>query len=86
DPQSQVVYREVSEGRTCPGLEFYFPLFFDSSATLFSYLPDSAMLITYRGILDGVRTYRAEIQDRYANANLDSTRRVLAPEFLYMDN
>jgi transcription-repair coupling factor (superfamily II helicase) len=33
------IYRGVSEGLAPPGIEFYLPLFFDTTATLFDYLP-----------------------------------------------
>ena len=38
DPQSSIIYREVSQGRLPAGIEFYLPLFFDSpvrSLTIF---------------------------------------------------
>ena len=40
DPKRSLIYREVSEGRTPGGLEYYLPLFFEQTATLFDYLPE----------------------------------------------
>ena len=45
DPKASIVYREVSEGRTPGGLEYYLPLFFEATATLFDYLPDSVLAL-----------------------------------------
>jgi transcription-repair coupling factor (superfamily II helicase) len=45
DPQASLVYREVSEGRTPGGLEYYLPLFFETTATLFDYLPAGVLAL-----------------------------------------
>ena len=34
-----MIYRGVSDGLAPPGIEFYLPLFFDSTDTLLDYLP-----------------------------------------------
>ena len=84
DPRRQTVYNEVSEGRTPAGTEFFFPLFFESTATLFDYLPENTLLITEQSIKESLRTIWAEIKDRYVNANYDPLRKVLPPELLYL--
>ena len=85
DPRRQSVYNEVSDGRTPAGTEFFFPLFFESTATLFDYLPDNTLLITEQSIKDSAGATWAEINDRYVNANYDPSRKVLPPEFLYLN-
>jgi transcription-repair coupling factor (superfamily II helicase) len=42
DPSRCMVYKDVSNGIAPAGIEYYLPLFFDETATLFDYLPDSA--------------------------------------------
>ena len=39
NPGSSLIYQEVSSGNAPGGLEYYLPLFFDQTATLFDYLP-----------------------------------------------
>ncbi|HAO32849.1 MAG TPA: hypothetical protein DCQ84_07855, partial [Candidatus Competibacteraceae bacterium] len=39
DPQRSPSYREVSAGNAPGGIEYYLPLFFEQTATLFDYLP-----------------------------------------------
>src|SRR5688572_27374389 len=39
DPTRSIIYRGVSDGLAPPGIEFYLPLFFDSTDTLLDYLP-----------------------------------------------
>jgi len=45
DPQLHLVYREISRGNTPAGADFYFPLFFSETATLFDYVPLNACWI-----------------------------------------
>jgi len=40
------IYRGVTEGLAPPGIEFYLPLFFNATASLFDYLPRDAVLAT----------------------------------------
>ena len=38
------VYRDIAEGAPPAGIEYYLPLFFDATATLFDYLPANTMI------------------------------------------
>src|SRR5690606_15280154 len=44
DPQRAPVYRAVSDGITPGGIEYWLPLFFDKTASLFDYLPENATI------------------------------------------
>src|ERR1700730_16371031 len=45
DPTKTSIYRGVSEGIAPAGVEFYLPLFFEGTATLFDYLPPNAVIV-----------------------------------------
>src|ERR1700686_3299959 len=45
DPTRTSIYRCVSEGPAPAGVDFYQPLFFASTATLFDYLPADAVIV-----------------------------------------
>jgi transcription-repair coupling factor (superfamily II helicase) len=85
DPRQQTVYNEVSRGNTPAGTEFFFPLFFERTATLFDYIQKDTVFVTTGEFGDSASTYWAEINDRYGNANYDITRKVLPPNQLYME-
>ncbi|MEA3291407.1 MAG: CarD family transcriptional regulator, partial [Pseudomonadota bacterium] len=85
DPAKQQVYSAVSRGNTPPGAEFFMPLFFERTATLFDYLPARSLLILDQAIDDTAGAYWAEVQDRFQNASFDPERRVLPPPDLYLD-
>ncbi len=42
DPTRSSVYKDIGNGITPAGIEYYLPLFFDATATLFDYLPRPA--------------------------------------------
>src|SRR5215203_1927255 len=44
DPTRSVIYRGVSDGLAPPGIEFYLPLFFDTTDTLLDYLPKDTVV------------------------------------------
>ena len=39
DPSKSTIYKDVSNGVAPAGIEYYLPLFFEATATLFDYLP-----------------------------------------------
>jgi transcription-repair coupling factor (superfamily II helicase) len=78
-PSKSRVYREISEGIAHGGIEYYLPLFFETTATLFDYLPDGSVILAPAG-LDAIfdRAW-AEIGERYELCSLDPERPVLQP-------
>ncbi|HZD52165.1 MAG TPA: CarD family transcriptional regulator, partial [Woeseiaceae bacterium] len=79
-PSKSRVYREVSEGVAHGGIEYYLPLFFESTAILPDYLPQSAAVFVPSELDDLLRKARAEIEERYALCRLDPERPVLTPD------
>ncbi len=84
DPKQQTVYNDVSNHHASPGLEFYFPLFFEQTACLFDYLSPQTIIVQPDDLFNQAELISADIEDRFVNANLDPQRRVLPPEQLYL--
>ncbi|MEJ2327487.1 MAG: transcription-repair coupling factor, partial [Chromatiaceae bacterium] len=74
DPKQSLIYREVSEGRVPGGLEYYLPLFFDETATLFDYLPEKARLVEAAGAREAAAGFLAEVATRYEQRRHDIER------------
>ena len=86
------IYTEVSEGRLPGGIEFYLPLFFNSTNTLFDYLADNAIIATSKGFSNLVDKTYSEIRERFENAKksldrmpLDIHRVFLPKELLFSE-
>ncbi len=77
DPQKSSIYRDVSRGHAPAGIEFYLPLFFDETATIFDYLPEDAVLVHDDTLEKACETNHNEILDRYELTRLAGENPVL---------
>jgi len=86
DPQSSLIYREVSCGNLPAGIEYYFPLFFEpgTTASLFDYMPDDTCWLLPGNPEAGARKISAAVLDRYQQRSIDFERLPLAPNRLYL--
>jgi len=78
------VYQDVSNGITPPGIEYYLPLFFDETATLFDYLPASTLVFTADGLNNAVAAFDAETRARHEDRRHDRLRPILPPGELFL--
>ncbi|MDJ0701090.1 MAG: transcription-repair coupling factor [Woeseiaceae bacterium] len=77
-PGKSRVYREVSDGIAHGGIEYYLPLFFESTATFFDYLPAGSIAILPEGIEAILAQMQAEIDERFELCSLDPERPILS--------
>jgi len=78
------VYQDVNDGISPPGIEYYQPLFFESSATLFDYLPDNVLILTDTNLEDHCTQFWGEVQERYEERRYDVERPILPPDRLFI--
>ena len=84
DPNNSLIYREVSDGNTPGGLEYYLPLFFEQTATLFDYLPDDYLTIRYQEIRDQAEIFLEQVNTRYEQRRHDRERPLLPPDEIFL--
>jgi transcription-repair coupling factor (superfamily II helicase) len=84
DPQNSLVYRDVSENNLPSGIEYYLPLFHESTATLFDYFPQNTLLIYPTQLADLSSQFFQQVADRYEQRRHDLERPLLAPADLYL--
>ncbi len=70
---------EVSAGRSPGGCEYYLPLFFDETATLFDYLPAEAAVVTVGDLHGAAGRFWAEVNTRFEEYGIDPRRPLLPP-------
>jgi len=78
------IYQAVSEGRAPSGIEYYMPLFFEETASLFDYLPSAASFIMVDGASDALTQFESNTADRYEQRRHDVERPILAPDAIYL--
>jgi len=86
DPQRSLIYREVSNGSAPGGIEYYLPLFFEQTETLFDYLPPSALIIQFEGAQVALTAFWTQVQERYDQRRHDPERPLLPPEQIFLDS
>ncbi len=84
DPSRSPVYKAVSAGHTAPGVEFYLPLFFNDTASLFDYLPGGTVLVSDGRLLEELDGVWRGIETRHEDRRYDIERPVLAPGELFL--
>jgi transcription-repair coupling factor (superfamily II helicase) len=78
------IYEGVSQGKPPAGIEYYLPLFFEHTATLFDYLPKKTLLVLAEGVDAAVKTFWETVEYRYEQRRHDIERPLLAPEKLFL--
>src|SRR5690606_32676030 len=84
DPSRAVVYRDIGNGIASNGIEYYLPLFFDATATLFDYLPDDATLVMHGDVQQALLSFRDDAEQRYRFIGKDPERPALEPRELFL--
>ncbi len=84
DPNKSIIYKEVSNGNFPPGIEYYLPLFFDNTCTVFDYLPDNTLFILYENALEMSEQFELELFNRYEQRKYDLERPLLKPHDIYL--
>ncbi|MEE2001471.1 transcription-repair coupling factor [Alkalimonas sp. MEB108] len=81
EPES--LYQQVSKGLFPAGIEYYFPLFSEDTATLFDYLPADTTCLLLGDLQHSADKFWRELSKRYHDRGVDPLRPLLPPEQLY---
>ena len=86
DPSKSPIYKDIGNGIASAGIEYYLPLFFDETATLFQYVAEDAMFALIGDIDGAIKRFWSETQSRYKFLKADRDRPLLPPERLFLTN
>ncbi|WP_216796982.1 transcription-repair coupling factor [Candidatus Vallotia tarda] len=84
NPSCSPIYQDISNGIASAGIEYYLPLFFDDTSTLFHYLPKHAHLVLVGNVGESIRQFSIETKQRYESLSHDPERPILAPVRLFL--
>jgi transcription-repair coupling factor (superfamily II helicase) len=84
DPSRCTVYRDIGQGIAGAGIEYYLPLFFEETGTLFDYLPDDSLLVLHGPIEAAAQRFWTETSERYRFLSRDTQRPCLPPGRLFL--
>ncbi len=77
------IYQQVSKGILNAGIEYWQPLFFDEMASLFDYLAENTLFITFDGIAEKAERFHKDTAQRYESRRVDPMRPLLPPDKLW---
>jgi len=84
DPSKSQIYKDVSNKLAPGGVEYYLPLFFEDTATLFDYLAEDTVLVLHGDIQEAVENFWRDTQSRHRLMQGDKNRPLLKPEDLFL--
>ena len=84
DPSKSKLYKDVSNGLAPAGIEYYLPLFFEETATLFDYLPKQIRIVAHGALDPAGQAFWTDAQGRYRLLSGDKDRPLLPPAELFL--
>jgi transcription-repair coupling factor (superfamily II helicase) len=84
DPTKSRIYKDMGQGVATAGIEYYLPLFFDDTATVFDYLGEAATIVLHGELEPAFQRFWQDTKDRYRLVQGDPERPVLPPESLFL--
>ncbi|MGK2951573.1 MAG: transcription-repair coupling factor [Thiobacillus sp.] len=84
DPSKSKLYKDVSNKLAPAGIEYYLPLFFDETATLFDYLPKPTRIVAHGALDPAGQAFWTDAQSRFRLLSGDKDRPLLPPNELFL--
>ncbi|SBS30291.1 Transcription-repair-coupling factor [Marinomonas aquimarina] len=82
DPLSSPIYQDVTEGIIPGGIEYYLPLFFEQTGTLFDYLRQETLILRNEQINEYVGATLLDYKTRHESLAYDVQKPILKPSEL----
>ncbi|MBB1074581.1 transcription-repair coupling factor [Rhodoferax sp. 4810] len=84
DPTRSRIYKDIGNGVATAGIEYYLPLFFEDTATVFDYLGDAATVVLHGDLEPAFSHFWQDTRERYRLVQGDPERPVLPPDALFL--
>ncbi|MDE2413463.1 MAG: transcription-repair coupling factor [Comamonadaceae bacterium] len=84
DPTRSRIYKDMGNGVATAGIEYYLPLFFDDTATVFDYLGDEATVVLHGDLEGAFQRFWQDTRERHRLIQGDPDHPVLPPEALFL--
>jgi transcription-repair coupling factor (superfamily II helicase) len=84
DPTKSRIYKDIGNGVATAGIEYYLPLFFDDTATVFDYIGAESTVVLHGDLERAFQQFWQDTRDRYRLVRGDPERPALPPETLFL--
>ncbi|MEK8052121.1 transcription-repair coupling factor [Ideonella sp. DXS22W] len=83
DPTKSRIYKDIAQGIATAGIEYYLPLFFEQTSTIFDYLGAQAGVVLHGEVDQAIERFWTDTRERHRFMAADPDRPVLAPEDIF---
>ena len=84
DPTKSRIYKDMGNGVATAGIEYYLPLFFEETATVFDYLGEQATVVLHGDLEPAFAHFWQDTRERFRLVQGDPERPALPPETLFL--
>jgi transcription-repair coupling factor (superfamily II helicase) len=84
DPTKSRIYKDIAAGIAGGGIEYYLPLFFERTATLFDYVGGDALVVLHGAVSEAIERFWADTRERHRFLQHDKERPILPPAEIFM--
>ncbi|NCT99271.1 MAG: transcription-repair coupling factor [Comamonadaceae bacterium] len=85
DPTKSRLYKDMGNGVATAGIEYYLPLFFEDTATVFDYLGEAATLVLHGELEPAFQRFWQDTRERHRLLQGDPDRPILPPDALFLN-
>jgi transcription-repair coupling factor (superfamily II helicase) len=82
NPRQCSFYQDVMQGIAFGGIEYYLPLFFEATMSLWDYLPDNAMLVVMENLQSRIAQFHTEVKQRFEDRRHQVDHPILEPKHI----
>jgi transcription-repair coupling factor (superfamily II helicase) len=84
DPSKARLYRDIGEGLASGGIEYYLPVFFEQTATIFDYLGEASALALHGEVDEAIQRFWTDTKERHRFLQHDPERPLLPPGEIFL--
>jgi transcription-repair coupling factor (superfamily II helicase) len=86
DPTKSRIYKDMGNSVATAGIEYYLPLFFDETATVFDYIGQDATVVLHGDLEPAFQRFWQDTRERYRLLHGNPEQPVLPPDALFLSS
>ncbi len=84
DPTRSRIYKDIQQGIAGSGIEYYLPLFFDATASIFEHLGAQTLLVLHGEVDAALQRFWSDTRERHRFLQHDPERPILPPQAIFL--
>jgi len=84
DPTKSRLYKDMAQGIATAGIEYYLPVFFEQTATIFDFLGSDCALALHGEVDEALKRFWTDTRERHRFLQHDPERPLLPPEEIFL--